>query len=133
MQKPGWRLFAALLTILSGLPSTAQSGELRVEVVARGLEHPWALAFIGEGKILVSERPGRLRVIAADGKVGAPVDGLPAIEVTGQGGLLDVVAAFPTTPDGWRRSRRSSGKRRKSAAACISAAASSRPTMAGFS
>ena len=92
MSKRSWRPVAALLTALSALPLAAQSGELRVEVVASGLEHPWGLAFIGDGKFLVSERPGRLRVIAADGKVGAPVDGLPAVEVTGQGGLLDVVA-----------------------------------------
>ena len=94
MPKRSWRLVAALLTALSALPLAAQSGELRVEVVASGLDHPWGLAFIGNGngKFLVSERPGRLRVIAADGKVGAPVDGLPAVEVTGQGGLLDVVA-----------------------------------------
>jgi aldose sugar dehydrogenase len=92
MPKRSWRLFAVLLTVLSILPLAAQSGEPRIEVVASGLEHPWGLAFIGDGKFLVSERPGRLRVIAADGKVGAPVDGLPAVEVTGQGGLLDVVA-----------------------------------------
>lgn len=92
MNRRSWLLVVALLTTLSALPLAAQSGELRAEVVASGLEHPWALAFIGNGKMLISERPGRLRVIAADGKVGAPVDGLPAIEVTGQGGLLDVVA-----------------------------------------
>jgi len=94
MLKLGQRLIAALLLLLSALPLAAAhaAGPPRAEVVASGLEHPWALAFIGNGKMLVSERPGRLRVIAADGKVGAPVDGLPAIEVTGQGGLLDVVA-----------------------------------------
>jgi glucose/arabinose dehydrogenase len=92
MAKRSWHLFAALLTALSALPLAAHSGELRIEVVASGLDHPWGLAFIGDGRMLVSERPGRLRVIAADGKVSAPVDGLPAVEVTGQGGLLDVVA-----------------------------------------
>ena len=94
MPKLGQRLIAALLLLLSALPLAAAHAAAppRAEVVASGLEHPWALAFIGDGKMLVSERPGRLRVIAADGKVGAPVDGLPAIEVTGQGGLLDLVA-----------------------------------------
>jgi glucose/arabinose dehydrogenase len=86
------QLLAILIAALTALPLAARSGEPRVETLARGLDHPWALAFIGDGKMLVSERPGRLRVIAADGKVGAPVDGLPDIEVTGQGGLLDVVA-----------------------------------------
>ncbi|UCV19270.1 PQQ-dependent sugar dehydrogenase [Ferribacterium limneticum] len=89
MPKP---LLAILLAALTALPLAAESGELRVEVVASGLDHPWGLAFIGDGRMLVSERPGRLRVITADGKVGTPVDGLPAVEVTGQGGLLDVVA-----------------------------------------
>lgn len=91
MLKRVW-LPATLLAALMALPLAAHSGELRVEIVASGLDHPWGLAFIGDGRMLVSERPGRLRVIAADGKLGAPVDGLPAIEVTGQGGLLDVVA-----------------------------------------
>jgi glucose/arabinose dehydrogenase len=81
-----------LLAVMALLPLAAYGGTLRVEAVASGLDHPWALAFIGGGKMLVSERPGRLRVISAEGKVGAPVDGLPDIEVTGQGGLLDVVA-----------------------------------------
>ncbi|NTV69676.1 MAG: PQQ-dependent sugar dehydrogenase [Azonexaceae bacterium] len=89
MPKP---LLAILLATLTALPLAAESGEPRVEVVTSGLDHPWALAFIGDRRMLVSERPGRLRVIAVDGKIGAPVDGLPAIEVTGQGGLLDVVA-----------------------------------------
>ena len=104
MPKLGQRLIAALLLLLSALPLAAAHAAAppRAEVVASGLEHPWALAFIGDGKMLVSERPGRLRVIAADGKVGAPVDGLPAIEVTGQGGLLDLLADrdFARNPSG---------------------------------
>ncbi|MGB4063666.1 MAG: PQQ-dependent sugar dehydrogenase [Azonexus sp.] len=91
MPKGTW-LSTTLLAALTALPLAALSGEPRTEVVASGLDHPWALAFIGDGRMLVSERPGRLRIIAADGKLGAPVDGLPAVEVTGQGGLLDVVA-----------------------------------------
>jgi len=59
--------------------------------VAEGLQFPWALAFLPSGKMLVTERPGRLRVIAADGKLSAPVAGLPAVDARGQGGLLDVV------------------------------------------
>ncbi|PKO43821.1 MAG: hypothetical protein CVU31_13040 [Betaproteobacteria bacterium HGW-Betaproteobacteria-4] len=92
MSKRPLRRLAMLFVALAALPLAAQGGELRAEVVSRGLEHPWALAFIGDGRMLVSERPGRLRVIAADGKVGAPLEGLPAVEVTGQGGMLDVVA-----------------------------------------
>jgi glucose/arabinose dehydrogenase len=62
------------------------------EVVAKGLEHPWGLAFIGEGRMLVTERPGRMRVVEANGSIGPPVAGLPRIQASGQGGLLDVVA-----------------------------------------
>jgi aldose sugar dehydrogenase len=62
-----------------------------VVTVAEGLEHPWALAFLPSGKMLVTERPGRLRVVSADGTVSAAVTGLPAVDNRNQGGLLDVV------------------------------------------
>ena len=61
-----------------------------VVTVAEKLENPWALAFLPAGKMLVTERPGRLRVLAADGTLSAPVAGLPAVDARGQGGLLDV-------------------------------------------
>lgn len=64
--------------------------EPRPEVVASGLENPWGLAFLPDGRFLLTERPGRLRVVSADGKLGAPVAGLPPIAAGGQGGLLDV-------------------------------------------
>jgi glucose/arabinose dehydrogenase len=67
------------------------SGVVRAETVASGLEHPWALAFLPDGRILVTERPGRLRIVATDGTLSAPLTGLPAnIAAVGQGGLLDV-------------------------------------------
>jgi len=62
-----------------------------VVTVAEGLVNPWSLAFLPGGKMLVTERPGRLRVLGADGKLSAPVTGLPAVDARGQGGLLDVV------------------------------------------
>ena len=62
-----------------------------VVTVAEGLEHPWALAFLPSGKMLVTERPGRLRVVSTDGKVSPPVSGLPPVDNRNQGGLLDVV------------------------------------------
>jgi glucose/arabinose dehydrogenase len=62
-----------------------------VKVIASGLEHPWAVALLPEGGFLVSERPGRLRRIAADGTLSAPLTGVPAVFAQGQGGLLDVV------------------------------------------
>ena len=62
----------------------------RVVPVATGLQNPWGLAFLPDGRMLVTERPGRLRVVAADGTLSAPVTGLPAVDARGQGGLLDV-------------------------------------------
>ena len=70
----------------------AQSPTLTTEVVARGLQNPWGLAFIGEGRMLVTERPGRMRVVEANGRVGEPLAGVPRVDAVGQGGLLDVVA-----------------------------------------
>jgi glucose/arabinose dehydrogenase len=60
-------------------------------VVASGLVEPWGLALMPDGRWLVTERPGRLRIVAADGTVSAPVAGLPAVDPRGQGGLLDVI------------------------------------------
>lgn len=60
--------------------------------VTRGLEHPWSVAWLPDGRMLVTERPGRLRTVAADGTLDpTPIAGLPAIEPYGQGGLFDVV------------------------------------------
>lgn len=69
----------------------AASSELQVEVIASGLEHPWAVALLPDGRFLVTERPGRLRVIGTDGSVSAPLAGTPQVFAKGQGGLLDVV------------------------------------------
>jgi aldose sugar dehydrogenase len=82
-------------------PATAQSAgtverlstelyELDVETVASGLEHPWGMAFLPGGELLVTERPGRLRVVLPDGRLSQPVGGVPAVAAAGQGGLLDV-------------------------------------------
>jgi aldose sugar dehydrogenase len=73
------------------LVTSVSAAELRTEVVAKGLQNPWGLAFIGEGRMLVTERPGRMRVVQADGRLGAPLAGLPPIDAGGQGGLLDVI------------------------------------------
>lgn len=61
-----------------------------VRTVARGLTHPWAVEALADGRTLVTERPGRLRIITPDGTLGTPVAGLPAVDARGQGGLLDV-------------------------------------------
>jgi glucose/arabinose dehydrogenase len=64
----------------------------RPETVATGLENPWGVSFLPGGRYIVTERPGRMRLIGADGKIGGPIAGLPAIAAGGQGGLLDVLA-----------------------------------------
>jgi glucose/arabinose dehydrogenase len=61
-----------------------------VVVLAKGLVHPWAVEPLPDGTLLVTERPGRMRIVSATGEVGAPIAGLPEVAVRGQGGLLDV-------------------------------------------
>jgi glucose/arabinose dehydrogenase len=68
-------------------------GEPRVETIATGLEHPWAVAPLPDGRFLVTERPGRMRIVSADGKLSPPLRGVPEVWANGQGGLLDVVLA----------------------------------------
>ncbi len=70
----------------------AQPAAVTTEVIARGLQNPWGLAFIGEGRMLVTERRGRMRVVEADGRVGNALSGVPKVDAVGQGGLLDVIA-----------------------------------------
>lgn len=66
-----------------------RSFEVEVSEIAAGLEHPWAVEVLPDGAYIVTERPGRLRIIRA-GEVGKPIEGLPKIYVGGQGGLLDI-------------------------------------------
>ena len=61
-----------------------------VETLADGLDHPWGMALLPDGAILVTERAGRLRILGTDGKLSGAVTGLPAVDARGQGGLLDV-------------------------------------------
>ena len=65
-------------------------GRVAVETVVGGLERPWGLAFLPDGRMLVTERPGRLRIVSTDGRLSAPVAGVPEVVARGQGGLLDV-------------------------------------------
>jgi glucose/arabinose dehydrogenase len=67
-----------------------QTGDMLVETVASGLNHPWGLAFLPDGRMLVTERPGRLRMVSSDGQISKPVGGVPRVFAQGQGGLLDV-------------------------------------------
>jgi len=86
------RSLGSLLVLAGcGLAGVAMA-QVRAETVASGLENPWGVAFLPEGRFVVTEKPGRLRLVAADGKLGAPIQGLPPIAAGGQGGLLDVLA-----------------------------------------
>src|SRR3954454_9014000 len=69
-------------------PSSA--GPLAVTTVARGLVEPWSLAFLPDGRMLVTEKPGRMRIVTRDGTLSPPLAGLPAVHAAGQSGLLDV-------------------------------------------
>jgi aldose sugar dehydrogenase len=87
-------LFAAMIS-LGAAPVLAEvvdseAARFTVEEVAAGLEHPWGLAFLDDGRMLVTEKPGRLRIIGKDGKLGPPLKGVPKVDSRGQGGLLDV-------------------------------------------
>lgn len=87
---------ALLAIIMPALPAVAQklypssAGGLSVETVASGLENPWGLAFLPDGRMLVTERPGRLRLVEADGKLSRPINGVPGVMARGQGGLLGI-------------------------------------------
>lgn len=98
MTRPTWLITltaAALFPLLAQAASQQQfpseEGPLIVDTVADGLRNPWSLAFLPGGKdMLVTERPGNLRIVNAEGKVGPPVSGVPKVWAEGQGGLLDV-------------------------------------------
>jgi glucose/arabinose dehydrogenase len=84
-----------VLACISPPPAFAQTfpssaGDLAVETIARGLVNPWGLAFLPDGRMLVTERPGRLRVVTRDGKLSPPVANVPQVRASGQGGLHDV-------------------------------------------
>lgn len=84
-------------TVADAKPQPNESERVAFEVAEKvvGLEHPWSLAFLPDGAMLVTERPGRLRRIDPDGRVSAPIPGVPDVYVDGQAGLLDV-ALSPT-------------------------------------
>ena len=83
--------FCALFVVVTTTRAQPTATPVKAITVAQGLENPWAVAFLPEGRFLVTERPGRLRVVEADGRLSPPVAGLPAVAAGGQGGLLDVV------------------------------------------
>ena len=95
---PNIRLFAGLGAALSLLATPlvaadffkSQKAQFKVDIIASGLDHPWGLAFLPDGALLVTERMGAMRLIDKNG-ISDPLAGLPKIAAFGQGGLLDVV------------------------------------------
>ncbi len=93
--------FAATLAVaptgLHAAPTDAPAPQLasrvKVETIASGLANPWGLQFLPDGRLLVTERPGRLRIVTKDGKIGPAIAGVPDVYAKGQGGLLDVLLA----------------------------------------
>ena len=83
-----------ILLLLDAGAASAQPrtvGNLKVETIATGLRNPWGLAFLPDGRMLVTERPGQMRIIARDGTKSAPLENVPRVFAVSQGGLLDVV------------------------------------------
>jgi glucose/arabinose dehydrogenase len=89
------RLIVALALLGAVSPAAAQqlpssAGPLAVDTVARGLEHPWSLAFLPDGRMLVTERPGRMRIVTQRGELSPPIAGVPQVFARGQAGMMDV-------------------------------------------
>jgi len=98
--RPGIAAAAPLLFLMAGVAPAAQTNApdapktaIKLTTVAKGLANPWALEFLPDGRMLVTEKAGRLRVIEKDGKLGEPIKGVPEVMSQGQGGLLDVALA----------------------------------------
>jgi glucose/arabinose dehydrogenase len=68
----------------------SSAGQLEVQTIAGGLVNPWSLGFLPDGRMLVTERPGRIRIVTAEGQLSPPLKGVPEVYASGQGGLLDL-------------------------------------------
>lgn len=88
------------LPCLALAAASAHAQSVSAEVLTRNLEHPWAVAFIGDGRMLVTERPGRIRAVQPGGELGPPLEGVPKVDAGGQGGMLDLI-----TDSGFARNR----------------------------
>src|SRR5262245_18447199 len=90
-------LSAAVFAAPAGAEQTnapqADKTAVKTEIVARGLANPWALQFLPDGRYLVTEKPGRMRIVGKDGKISEPITGLPEVSAQVQVGLLDVALA----------------------------------------
>lgn len=95
-RRGAFALIAASLTLLPAAGCAedrtvdTETGTIKVETLAEGLDHPWGMAFLPDGRLLVTERAGDLRIMSADGTLTEPLSGVPKVVANGQGGLLDV-------------------------------------------
>jgi len=98
MTQPRPLFVLALIAATAAAPALAQQTfeterlTVRTQVLADGLEHPWGLDFLPGGDAIVTERPGRMRLLS-QGRLSEPIEGVPEVHAQGQGGLLDVLAA----------------------------------------
>ena len=105
MTRLGWSVVPAVAVLGACAPADAvdrvfatETGAIRVETLAEGLSHPWAIDFLPDGRMVVTERAGRLRLATADGRISDPIADVPEVDARGQGGLLDV-AVHPEFAD----------------------------------
>ncbi|MBS80592.1 MAG: hypothetical protein CMO32_33515 [Variovorax sp.] len=91
LSRPSRRVLGRVFVMSGLIFGVAAMAQGRSETVASGLESPWGVGFLPGDRFVVTEKPGRIRIVAKDGKLGAPLAGLPAIAAGGQGGLLDVL------------------------------------------
>jgi len=83
----------AAAAVITDAPAPPKPSKVKVETFAEGLENPWGLQFLPDGRLLVTERPGRMRIVSKDGRLSPPIAGVPKVAAVGQGGLLDVLLA----------------------------------------
>lgn len=103
------RLGIGLMFVLSAAAAQANEDrifaselyQLRVTTVAAGLEHPWGMAFLPDHAMVLTERPGRMRIIDQQGKLSPPLKGVPKVAAVGQGGLLDIAIAPDFAQSRW--------------------------------
>lgn len=80
---------------------TSRDQSFRLDTVVTGLEVPWGMAFLPDGSVLITERPGRLRIVRDGNLLEEPVEGMPSVHASGQGGLMDVVLHPEYEENGW--------------------------------
>jgi aldose sugar dehydrogenase len=84
---------ATASAVQTNAPKPAKPTGARATVIAKGLVHPWGLQFLPDGRMIVTERPGRVRIVTQAGKISAPLEGAPEASANGQGGMLDIALA----------------------------------------